>query len=929
MRVLLVGSDCEENLGLAMVAAALVRARHRVEVVAFNEASELEAVAEQVTRRRPELIGLGIQFQHRAIEFLALARRLRELGFRGHLTCGGQYPTMAYRELIAHEPCLDSVVLHEGEATMVELARALTGREALATVSGLALRGPDGTLERTAPRPPVADLDTLPFAHRYRPHSRHLGLPFIPISGSRGCWGSCAFCSITTTHRSARAHSGVKLLRFRSPANIAAEMAALWHAAGGRCLFCFHDETLLLPRPSDTRARLTELRQCLDELGVGEVALNGKCRPDCITAELARELRRLGVVRLFVGVENGSQRGLDHLGRRIRMEQIEQALSAVQGAGIMVCYNLLLFEPDAVLDDVRESIEFIRRHSSVPVNFCRAEAYHGTPLFERLRARGALLGSYLGWDYRISDDRTELAHRIAAVVFRERNFAPEGVANLSMGLGYQAQLLRVLFDASSARARGVLGRADALIQDIALDTARLLEQVVDLAEHADLADHERITRRTVDLALIAAAHNRLSLGELIDVRCDIERIAAEQNHPRRPYAFPERLRAALNRLAVAGCVVATLPGCGGEEGSKDDTGTGGGTAGVAGNSGTGGTGGMVVDAAPGGSGGYTGGYGGADPVAGGSGGFIGGDGGSAGTGGRIVADPAPGGTGGFIGGDGGSPSTGGMVVDAAPGGSGGYTGGRGWGGRTDPVPGGSGGYVGGTGGRLGTGGRTLSDPVPGGSGGFIGGDGGSPSTGGVVSDPATGGSAGLTGGQGGTDTVPGGNGGFVGGDGPPAGAGGYIGGNGGRTSTGGMVIDCAPEGPVGYRATGTSSDEPTSAAAASAAKQASMWGRADATRGQWQDTAPRRVHRSRDLPLYDVPDISLEGRRQGDGWEVSLCGGEPQMTVRWISAEGHVQGADRTALWCPASADDQLTVAVRTSGGVAVATYRPPKERVD
>jgi anaerobic magnesium-protoporphyrin IX monomethyl ester cyclase len=922
MRVLLVGSDCEENLGLAMVAAALVKAKHHVEVVAFNEAGELESVAEQAMLRRPELIGLGIQFQHRALEFLELARRLRELGFRGHLTCGGQYPTMAYRELTAHEPCLDSIVLHEGEATVVELARALVRREALTGVSGLALRGPEGTLVCTAPRPPVADLDVLPFAHRYRPHARHLGLPFIPISGSRGCWGSCAFCSITTTHRSARAHSGVKLLRFRSPANVAAEMAALWHAAGGRCLFCFHDETLLLPRPSDTRARLTELRRCLDELGVGEVALIGKCRPDCITSELAQDLRRLGVVRLFVGVENGSQRGLDHLGRRIRMEQIERALSAARGAGIMVCYNLLLFEPDAVLDDVRENIEFIRRHSSVPVNFCRAEAYHGTPLFERLRARGALLGSYLGWDYRISDDRAELAHRIAAVVFKERNFAPEGVANLSMGLGYQAQLLRVLFDATSVRARRVLGRADALIQDIALDTARLLEHVVDLAERADLADHERITRRTVELALIAAAHNRLSLVELVDVRSDIERIAAEQNQPRRSYAFPERLRAALNRLTVAGCVVATLPGCGGEEGSKDDTGAGGGTAGVAGHSGTGG---MVVDAAPGGSGGYTGGTGGRV-----------GTGGRLGTGGMVV-DAVPGGSGGFIGGDGGSPSTGGMVVDAAPGGSGGFIGGDGGhpgtGGMVvDAAPGGNGGYVG-RGGRSGTGGGIVDDPAPGGSGGFIGGDGGSPSTGGMVVDAAPGGSGGFIGGDGGhpgtggmvVDAAPGGNGGYISGDGPPAGGGGYVGGNGGRMGTGGMVVDCAPKGPIGY----VSSDELASAAPTPAAKHEPTRAGGDPTRGQWHDTAPRRVERSRDLPLYDVPDISLQGRRHGDGWEVSLCGGEPQMTVRWTSAEGPVQAEERTALWCPASPDDQLTVAVRTSGGVAVATYRPPKEPED
>ena len=188
-------------------------------------------------------------------------------------------------------------------------------------------------------------------------------------------------------------------MRLRSVESLAGEMAALYHAEGDTTLFCFHDETLLLPRPADSMARLTELRRKLDDMGVGQLGLIGKCRPDCVTPELAKELRRLGVVRMFVGVENGTQRGLDNLNRRTTLEQIEQALSAYEAAGIFVCYNLLLFEPDTTLEDVRGNVEFMRRRPHIPVNFCRAEPYHGTPLYERVKTRGTLLGSHLGWDY--------------------------------------------------------------------------------------------------------------------------------------------------------------------------------------------------------------------------------------------------------------------------------------------------------------------------------------------------------------------------------------------------------------------------------------------------------------------------------------------------------------------------------------------------
>src|SRR5664280_1694723 len=406
MRISLVGSDCEENLGLAMVAAALSKARHRPEIVAYNCLSELEDIATLIAKQRPQMVGLGIQFQHRAYDFLLLAKKLRSLGYAGHITCGGQYPSMAWADILEHEPAIDSIILHEGEQSIVDLSSALLGRQDIKKIPGLAVRSEGGAAERTAPRALCSDLDQLPLACRYREPSRHLGLPFRPIWGSRGCWGSCAFCAITTYYRNAREYAGGRTVRLRSPASIAAEMAALWHNDGCPTLFCFHDDTLLLPRPSDSLERLTKLRRLLDELGVGQAGIIGKCRPDCVTPDLARQLRQLGVVRMFVGVENGSQRGLDHLGRRMTIEDIEQALGAFEAAGIYVCYNLLLFEPDGVLDDVRENIAFMRKHANIPVNFCRAEPYHGTPLYHRVRERGTLLGSYIGWDYSIHDNRT-------------------------------------------------------------------------------------------------------------------------------------------------------------------------------------------------------------------------------------------------------------------------------------------------------------------------------------------------------------------------------------------------------------------------------------------------------------------------------------------------------------------------------------------
>jgi len=905
MRVALVGSDCEENLGVAMIAASLQEAGHQVQVIAFNEARELEDVSERILRYRPKVVGLGIQFQHRSADFLQLALELRNSGYAGHITCGGQYPSMAWAEVLENERTVDSIVLHEGEHSTVELCEALRRHGDLFSVAGLALRTKDGSAARTAPRPLCADLDSLPFAYRYREPARHMGLAFRPVWGSRGCWGSCAFCSITSYYRDANKYGGGRKLRLRSVESLAEEMAALYHVEGDTTLFCFHDETLLLPRPADSIARLTELRQKLDALGVGQLGLIGKCRPDCVTAELAKELRRLGVVRMFVGVENGTQRGLDNLHRRTTLAQIEQALSAYEAAGIFVCYNLLLFEPDTTLDDVRGNVEFMRKRPHIPVNFCRAEPYHGTPLYELVKSRGTLLGSHLGWDYRIHEDRSELAFRISATVFRERNFDAEGVANRSMGLGYTAQLLRCFYNVNTVRGQRLLDRTRRVTEDIVLDTARFLEQAVELAEKCDLSDHDAILRQTALLGLQVAAHNRVSHAVLDDLIEELGAYVAEQPRARVNVGIPERAKAALEKMTLAGCFAASMQACGGETNAVDPAPASGGYGGAGySTGGNRGVGGMVVDMAPS-------------------------------SGGSISTGSAPG--------DGGHPPTGGTTA------TGGRvsTGGRGLGGQ-DPVPW-SGGYptTGGvsTGGRTSSGGTaTIGGRNAGGAGGIdsIPWSGGRTATGGagvggMVVDmaPMTGGRTSTGGaGMGGNfiDTAPrtGGrsavsSGGMVSDPVAPV--------TGGKGTTGGAGITAAnafsAEGLVNSEFFTPVSVKPVAerdAALVCAVDPAPPECTSGALRSpavveNWRDSSPKRFVRSNDLALSDPPDVKLDAELQGLHIRVRLSSSITGLSYRWES-EGHVKGEGREVLWTPAHDDDALRVAVRSSGGITVATLR-------
>jgi radical SAM superfamily enzyme YgiQ (UPF0313 family) len=668
MRVHLIGADLEENLALGVLSAVVEGLGHTAGVVAFDDGTAVDRVARQALAGAPDVIGLSMQFQHRAAEFHALARRLRALGFRGHVTAGGQLATLAWRDTLAPGHGIDSVVLHDGEETLAELLGAIERGTPLADVAGLAIRADDGAPMRTPARRLLDDLDAVPFPRRYRAHSRHLGVPFIPLMGGRGCWGHCSYCAIVAYYRDAiDASGGGRAVRMRSPENVAAEMALLLERAGGRAIFCFHDDNFVFPSEARSIERVRAIRRELDRYGGGDVAIVAKARPDCITAAVARELAEAGCVRLYLGVENASERGGANLGRGKQQAHVREAIAACREAGIALCYNLLLFEPDATLDDVRDNARFMRDHADTPVNFCRAEPYYGTILHKQTAGREELGGGGLGFNYRLADDRAELCFRVCSAAFRERNFAPNGVANRSMGLGYTAKLVERFH--ADAGAREIARRAQALTRRVVLDTAAHLEQAIAIAASVDLADEDTIARETAALGLSVAAADRELHEALDDLHAEVVRRTRPRDvappPPRRATPRLAELRAALAAGVSLAVALGAVDGCGNtvtdgkgpvvmDPPAPDwDAGAGGATvvdpavydAGAGGNTvvdppppdaGVGGAGGTtVVDPPPPDAG--TGGAG-----AGGTGtGGVGGAGGFGGAGGSTVVDPPP------------------------------------------------------------------------------------------------------------------------------------------------------------------------------------------------------------------------------------------------------------------------------------------------
>ncbi|HEY3354282.1 MAG TPA: radical SAM protein [Polyangia bacterium] len=508
MRAVLVGAEYEENLAVRYLAAALRQAGHEAVIVAFDRAADLHAVAAAILDAAPDLVGLSIAFQHRAREFLELAAALRAGGYRGHVCAGGHVPTAAWRELLASAPAVDTVVRHDGEATLVELCAALGEPARWPTIPGVCARDAAGAPAAAPARRQLDELDALPFPVRDKPHALHAGVPFTTLSGSRGCFADCNYCCINTWHRTALG----KRFRSRSPANIAEEMARLYHERGVR-IFCFHDDNFFLPSPPKTRRRLAALQRELDARGVGTVAYVAKCRPDELDAALLTEARAMGFLRLYVGVENGSAAGLRNLNRLHDLATTRGALQLLRDAGVYACYNVLLFEPDTTLADIAENIAFIAENADFPFNFGRTEIYAGTKYERMLAAAGRLRGTFLGYTYRIADDEAEVMFRLCAVAFQVRNFSDAALANQNSGLGYEAAVLRHF--CPGPRADELAARAAALSRAISDDTITHLRAAHDFVARGAWRDARAAQDFTADLATRINLRN-LELGATLE-----------------------------------------------------------------------------------------------------------------------------------------------------------------------------------------------------------------------------------------------------------------------------------------------------------------------------------------------------------------------------------------------------------------------------
>lgn len=389
-------------IGLMYLAAVLREAGEGVEILDADLLElSVEEAAREVCSRQPSIVGVTATTPtvKNALKVVSSVRARNS----GVVTVvGGVHPTFMPEETLQSCPELDLVVIGEGEQTLLELTRALKGfqwggvgasaaeefAERVSKVRGIAYRDPSNPkiIRYTQPRAFIDNLDSIPLPARDLVPFEHYKLlgkdaSIGAIITSRGCPYGCTYCSSSRI-------GGLKF-RARSVDNVLLEIQELHYK------YHLHHIEIIDDIFTLNQKRAFEFAQKLKNLRL-DVEWHASSRVNTISRDLVRSLFSAGLRTLYYGVESGSQRILDLMRKKIRLDQVRDAFRVTREEGVKPFGSFILGYPGETLDEMKQTIKFAGELDAEYAQFCVLTPYPGTPIYYELKSRGLLLTE--DWD---------------------------------------------------------------------------------------------------------------------------------------------------------------------------------------------------------------------------------------------------------------------------------------------------------------------------------------------------------------------------------------------------------------------------------------------------------------------------------------------------------------------------------------------------
>lgn len=387
------------HLGLQYICARLEQQGHRVQLFDCPVwGIGVPEILEYIRSTDVDLIGISLPFQEHLDMGLQLAVLLRECDYRGHICLGGHPATFLAKKILTEYPQIDTIILGEGEETLLRLVGILEKGGHVGQVSGIVYRE-EGVMKANPITKGIENLDALPFPQREFSIRKGAYLKDnVPILTSRGCYGACTFCSIKAFYQKNHTPNW----RPRSVENVLEEIRFLKKNYGVMGLSVVDDNFIGPGEAGKDRAY-----RLADGLIRNNLVLPFKIltRSEDVDVQLFKFLQKAGLRRVFLGVESVVPRVLKTLGKQTTVEQNLQAIKILRDLNIDFDIGYILLDPFSTISEVFQSLQYLKNEKLIRFfHLAKLKIYTGTPLIVLLKNRKLLAGSEFYPDYFYLDD---------------------------------------------------------------------------------------------------------------------------------------------------------------------------------------------------------------------------------------------------------------------------------------------------------------------------------------------------------------------------------------------------------------------------------------------------------------------------------------------------------------------------------------------
>jgi len=375
-----------ENLGLEYLSAFLKKNGHKTKLffdpVLFNDhknynpilAEKLdfsEDIVNRLFKYQPDVVGFSVISTY-YLWALKLARKIKQ-ACEVPIVFGGIHPT-SVPENVLLEPCVDFVVVGEGEAAFADLLKAIENKNKKFEIPNIWYKN-DSCIVKNDVRCLQQNLDELPFPDKELFYNEVCFCDDYTIITGRGCPYSCSFCNSSLIKDIYKGKGNT--VRKRSVGNVIEELTFALDRYNPK-MVVFDDELLTYDKKwldefsREYKRRINKLSFCwVHPLNIDD---------DIITC-----LKRLNCYNVHMGIQTLNPRTRKkNLNRYYSNTEIVKAITLLQKSRIRSIVEYIVGLPGDTKEDYIDIIRFHSQHKVQAVNLYNLQCFPKTKIIEKM-----------------------------------------------------------------------------------------------------------------------------------------------------------------------------------------------------------------------------------------------------------------------------------------------------------------------------------------------------------------------------------------------------------------------------------------------------------------------------------------------------------------------------------------------------------------